>query len=108
VNDLETTITLKRVELGHDDLHDFCFDIKVGTSVAFALTVPVFAEHNAEPNQMWLSAYIALSNILNDAAKVAMELARQQHAWAAEEQKRLTPEERLLRSIFDRPRDPDG
>lgn len=97
----ETSITLKRIDVLDDGLHDFCFEIKAGTLTTFMLTIPVFAEPNSEPNQMWVTAYDLLSAILNDGARVAMEWV-QHHTGGGR-----TPEEKLLRSIFDRPSDLD-
>jgi hypothetical protein len=89
VNDPETIIALKRIELNVDPLpldafddeerksffeeHKFCFEITVGLCT-FTLTVPVFAERNTEPNEMWASAYCNLFSVLNEATKVATEL----------------------------------
>jgi hypothetical protein len=97
VIDPETTIALKRVEFDEHERANFCFEIKAGTFVVFALTIPVVAEPNDEPNQTWPRAHEILFGILHEAAQVAMKLAQV---------KPLTPEELFLRRIFeDRPPD---
>jgi hypothetical protein len=98
VMDLETTVTLTRVEFDDPEMANFCFEIKAREAgVAFALTVPV---PDAELHQMWLTAYHTLSATLYNAAKVAEGLAERHARTEVKELPPMTAEEQLLRSIF--------
>jgi hypothetical protein len=92
-----TSIALKRIEFGADEygVHNFLFEIKVETSIVFALSVPVVS---AKPNQMLVNAYEVLSGVLHSAAKEATKLAQYHEVQLqpASRAKRMTPEEEEL------------